>query len=93
MRRTSAHANQTIETMPPPLTLFEKIWNRHVVRGFGDGRALIHVDRYAPRETTCWRAFDSLRERGLSGELRERGMIPHRALDCPRNDVIAEGVC
>ena len=48
------------------LTLFDKIWNRHVVGTFSDGRALIHIDRHVLQETTCWHAFDALRDRGLT---------------------------
>lgn len=49
-----------------PMTLFEKIWKRHVVSEFSDGRTLIHIDRHVLQETTCWHAFDALRERGLT---------------------------
>jgi 3-isopropylmalate/(R)-2-methylmalate dehydratase large subunit len=63
MRRLSRFANHTVESMA--LTLFEKIWNRHVVSEFSDGRALIHIDRHVLQETTSWQAFDTLRDRGL----------------------------
>jgi len=46
-------------------TPFEKIWDQHVVKEYGDGRALIHIDRHFAQESTSQRAFDRLREAGL----------------------------
>jgi 3-isopropylmalate/(R)-2-methylmalate dehydratase large subunit len=46
-------------------TPFEKIWDRHVVKEYGDGRALIHIDRHFAQEGTSGRAFDGLRTAGL----------------------------
>ena len=56
--------NETSENNMP-LTLFDKIWDSHVAGTFSDGRALIAIDRHVVQETTCWHAFDALRERGL----------------------------
>ena len=52
--------------MGTPRTLFEKIWDRHVVSGFADGRAIVHIDRHVLQETTCEQAFDRMRAQGLS---------------------------
>ena len=49
----------------PPKTLFEKIWESHVVRQFPGDRALIHIDRHLLHEATSRDAFDGLRRRGL----------------------------
>jgi len=46
-------------------TPFEKIWYQHVVKEYGDGRALIHIDRHFAHEGTSGRAFDGLRAAGL----------------------------
>ena len=46
-------------------TPFERIWDQHVVKEFGDGRALIHIDRHFAQESTSGRAFDGLRAAGL----------------------------
>ncbi len=46
-------------------TLFEKIWDRHVVRDLGDGIALVFVDRHVIPEVAHVR-FDTLKERGLA---------------------------
>ena len=47
-------------------TSFNRIWNQHVVRDYGGGRALIHIDRHFAQEGTSGRAFDGLRARGLT---------------------------
>lgn len=41
-------------------TLFEKIWDSHVVRE-GNGRSLLYVDRHLVHEVTSPQAFDGLR--------------------------------
>jgi len=47
-----------------PKTLFEKIWNSHVVKTFPDGTALLYIDRQLVHEVTSAQAFEGLR---LSG--------------------------
>jgi len=42
-------------------TLFEKIWDRHVVRDLGDGMSLIYIDRHLVHEVTSPQAFEGLR--------------------------------
>jgi 3-isopropylmalate/(R)-2-methylmalate dehydratase large subunit len=45
-------------------TIFEKIWNKHVVRKLPDGSSLIYIDRHLVHEVTSPQAFEGLR---LSG--------------------------
>ncbi|HSR80818.1 MAG TPA: 3-isopropylmalate dehydratase large subunit [Hyphomicrobiaceae bacterium] len=45
-------------------TLFEKIWNRHVVSEFGDGYALLYVSRHLMHDGGA-QAFRALKQRGL----------------------------
>jgi 3-isopropylmalate/(R)-2-methylmalate dehydratase large subunit len=45
-------------------TLFQKIWNAHVVRSFDEARDLIFVDRHILQETTCATAFEGLYREG-----------------------------
>ncbi len=45
-------------------TLYDKIWDAHVVRELGDGAALIYVDRHLVHEVTSPQAFDGLRLAG-----------------------------
>jgi 3-isopropylmalate/(R)-2-methylmalate dehydratase large subunit len=47
-------------------TLFDKIWNSHVIREVDDGVYLVHVDRHLVQETTCAPAFAGLRRAGRS---------------------------
>ncbi len=47
-----------------PKTLFEKIWDSHVVKTFPDGTALLYIDRQLVHEVTSPQAFEGLR---LSG--------------------------
>jgi 3-isopropylmalate/(R)-2-methylmalate dehydratase large subunit len=45
-------------------TLFEKIWDSHVVTSDADGRALLYVDLHLVHEVTSPQAFDGLRAAG-----------------------------
>ena len=42
-------------------TLFEKIWDSHVVVEKGNGPSLIYIDRHLVHEVTSPQAFDGLR--------------------------------
>ncbi len=44
-----------------PRTLFEKIWDAHVVERRDDGTCLIYIDRHLIHEVTTPQAFESLR--------------------------------
>jgi 3-isopropylmalate/(R)-2-methylmalate dehydratase large subunit len=50
---------------PVPRSLFQKIWDDHVVADLGNGAYLLHVDRHLVHEVTSYRAFDGLRRRGI----------------------------
>ena len=45
-------------------TLYEKIWDEHLVVDKGDGSALIYIDRHLVHEVTSPQAFDGLRLAG-----------------------------
>ncbi|QSB45397.1 3-isopropylmalate dehydratase large subunit [Tsuneonella flava] len=47
-----------------PLTLYEKIWNAHVVETRDDGTSLIYIDRHLVHEVTSPQAFEALRAAG-----------------------------
>ena len=47
-------------------TLFEKIWDEHVVADLGGGANLLYVDRHYLHELCVSRGFPTLHERGLS---------------------------
>ena len=46
-------------------TLFDKIWDRHVVQQVSDGPTQLYIDRLYCHEVTTPQAFDGLRARGL----------------------------
>ncbi len=46
-------------------TLFDKIWDRHVVRTIDGGPSVLYIDRHFIHEVTSPQAFDGLRKRGL----------------------------
>ncbi|MEO1649235.1 MAG: 3-isopropylmalate dehydratase large subunit [Pseudomonadota bacterium] len=47
-----------------PRTLYEKIWDAHVVETREDGTALIYIDRHLVHEVTSPQAFEALRMAG-----------------------------
>ncbi|HKR17263.1 3-isopropylmalate dehydratase large subunit [Rhizorhapis sp.] len=50
--------------MTGPLTLYEKIWNAHMVDRREDGTCLIYIDRHLVHEVTSPQAFEGLRLAG-----------------------------
>jgi 3-isopropylmalate/(R)-2-methylmalate dehydratase large subunit len=45
-------------------TLYDKIWDEHVVRTEEDGTAILYIDRHLVHEVTSPQAFEGLRESG-----------------------------
>ena len=50
--------------MSAPKTLFDKIWNAHLVHQQEDGTCLIYIDRHLVHEVTSPQAFEGLRNSG-----------------------------
>nr|WP_183921421.1 3-isopropylmalate dehydratase large subunit [Sphingomonas sp. BK069] len=50
--------------MPSPRTLYEKVWDAHVVERRDDGSCLIYIDRHLLHEVTSPQAFEGLRTAG-----------------------------
>lgn len=46
-------------------TLFDKIWDKHVVQSIEDGPTQLYIDRLYCHEVTSPQAFEGLRKRGL----------------------------
>jgi 3-isopropylmalate/(R)-2-methylmalate dehydratase large subunit len=46
-------------------TLFEKIWDRHVVKSIADGPDVLYIDRHFIHEVTSPQAFAGLQKRGM----------------------------
>ncbi len=47
------------------MTLFDKIWQKHIVREIPDGPAVLYIDRHFIHEVTSPQAFSGLEKRGL----------------------------
>ncbi len=50
--------------MPKPRTLFDKIWDSHVVHRQEDGTCVLYIDRHLVHEVTSPQAFEGLRQAG-----------------------------
>src|SRR5438105_10832379 len=50
--------------MSKPTTLYDKIWNDHLVHEAADGTCLIYIDRHLVHEVTSPQAFEGLRTTG-----------------------------
>ena len=48
----------------PQLTLYDKLWNAHVVREEADGTTLLYIDRHLVHEVTSPQAFEGLKLAG-----------------------------
>ena len=48
-----------------PKTLFEKIWDRHIVKTIDGGPSVIYIDKHLIHEVTSPQAFKGLEKRGL----------------------------
>lgn len=55
-----------------PTTLFDKVWNAHVVRNIEDGPDVLFIDRHFIHEVTSPVAFLGLEKRGLSVKFPEK---------------------
>ncbi len=67
--------------MSGPKTLFEKIWDSHVVEQQEDGTCLLYIDRHLVHEVTSPQAFEGLRQTG------RRVRRPDAALAVPDHNV------
>src|ERR1700741_4060128 len=50
--------------MSKPTTLYDKIWNDHLVHEADDGTCLLYIDRHLVHEVTSPQAFEGLRLAG-----------------------------
>jgi 3-isopropylmalate/(R)-2-methylmalate dehydratase large subunit len=49
-----------------PKTLFEKIWDSHVIKTIPDGPSILYIDKHFIHEVTSPQAFKGLEQRGLT---------------------------
>jgi 3-isopropylmalate/(R)-2-methylmalate dehydratase large subunit len=78
-----------------PKTLFQKIWDAHVVTEQPDSPAILYIDLHLVHEVTSPQAFTGLRQRGLQVRRPEKTLatmdhsIPTTPLDVPIADALA----
>src|ERR1700712_3949167 len=74
--------------MADPQTLYEKIWNAHVVEKRDDGTCLIYIDRHLVHEVTSPQAFAGLRanDRGVRRPDLTLAVPDHNLPTTPRVD-------
>ena len=57
--------------MAEPRTLFDKIWDSHLVAAREDGTCLVYIDRHLVHEVTSPQAFEGLRDAGRGVRRRD----------------------
>ncbi len=76
-------------------TLFDKVWDAHVVSSIADGPQQLYIDRHYCHEVTTPQAFEGLRRRGLKVFRPERTVcspdhnIPTEHQDRPIEDPVS----
>ena len=83
---------QTITGQTGPRTLFDKIWDGHVVERLPDGTCILYIDRHLVHEVTSPQAFEGLR---LAGRRVRRpdatiAVVDHNVPTSDRRNGIAE---
>src|SRR4051795_2532461 len=63
-RAATNPAGQSGSVVVMPRTLFDKIWDAHLVARRGDGRDLIYIDRHVLHELHAPHAFEMLERSG-----------------------------
>ncbi len=73
--------------MPKPRTLYDKIWDDHLVDEQPDGTCLIYVDRHLVHEVTSPQAFEGLRLSGRKVRAPEKTLcvVDHNVPTTNRN--------
>ena len=78
-----------------PKTLFQKIWDSHIVTEQADAPAVLYIDLHLVHEVTSPQAFTGLRQRGLKVRRPDRTLatmdhsIPTTPIDVPITDAMA----
>ncbi|CAI8449541.1 MAG: 3-isopropylmalate dehydratase large subunit [SAR116 cluster bacterium MED-G04] len=78
--------------MSTPRTLFDKIWDAHLVHKDEDGSSLIYIDRHLVHEVTSPQAFEGLRQTGrqVSAPERTLAVADHNVPTSDRSEGIAD---
>ena len=70
--------------MSGPKTLFDKIWDAHLVHQQDDGTCLIYIDRHLVHEVTSPQAFEGLRDAGR----KVRSPVSYTHLTLPTKRIV-----
>jgi len=75
-----------------PRTLFDNIWDAHVVERLGDGTCVLYIDRHLVHEVTSPQAFEGLRVAGRGVRRPEAtiAVVDHNVPTSDRRHGIAE---
>ena len=78
--------------MTAPRTLYDKIWDDHVVETSADGTALLYIDRHLVHEVTSPQAFEGLRTAGRRVHSPERtlAVVDHNVPTSDRSQGIED---
>lgn len=78
--------------MAKPRTLYDKIWDDHMVHQADDGTCLLYIDRHLVHEVTSPQAFEGLRMTGRTVRHPERtlAVVDHNVPTTDRSKGIAE---
>ena len=78
--------------MAKPRTLYDKIWDDHLVHEAEDGTSLLYIDRHLVHEVTSPQAFEGLRMTGRKVRHPERtlAVVDHNVPTTDRSKGIAE---
>src|SRR6202047_4321197 len=77
-----------------PRTLFEKIWDAHIVAAPEGQSALLYIDLHLVHEVTSPQAFDGLRANGrhVRQPLRTVATVDHNIPATPRGSPITDPI-
>ena len=78
--------------MAKPRTLYDKIWDDHVIETSGDGASLLYIDRHLVHEVTSPQAFEGLRMSGRKVRAPQKtlAVVDHNIQTTDRRGGIAD---
>ena len=76
--------------MAEPRTLYDKIWDEHLVHEAPDGTCLLYIDRHLVHEVTSPQAFEGLRMTGRKVRAPEKtlAVVDHNVPTSDRSNGI-----
>jgi len=80
--------------MAPPRTLFEKVWDEHLVAAPAGAAPLLYIDLHLVHEVTSPQAFDGLRAAGRKVRQPQRTVatVDHNIPTTPRGTPITDPI-